>query len=516
MLFSDTSMRDFFYILNARWPTVKAHGLQVAKTCEALTVAGARVTLMVPDRTPSREVGTQNAFTFYAIPPSFPLVRLWSLELMFEGLLGRITFALQQALFALRAMFWLMGREGVIYTRDPITAGIAVLFTGLPVFWEVHDWPRRTRWFHRWLLHRLAGAVVITDALRTRLIEDHFPFDRVFLAPDGYDPALFTELPSQSEARRCLHLPTDVSIAVYAGHLYPWKGVEVLADAAAHIKGLVVYVGGTQSDIAHFQEKYGMVQNLKIIGHRPHTEIPLWLCAADVLVLPNRSESDISRQYTSPLKLFEYMASGTPIISSDLPSLREILNETTAVFVPPNNPRELADIIQNVFSDPTAKIRATHAQEVVRQYAWSNRAERILRFITGRESIAGLSELGRVIRYGIVGAGVFCVNLATFALVESVFGAGYQMSTNAAFVVTALASFFGQKYITFRDYSRDRLVFQGGATLAMVAGNLAMNNIILYFGVRILDVQAIFVQGFATIFLAVWTFAVYRRLFALR
>ena len=110
--------------------------------------------------------------------------------------------------------------------------------------------------------------------------------------------------------------------------------------------------------------------------------VPKYLAASDVLVLPN-SEKGLS-EFTSPLKLFEYMAAKRPIVASDLPSLREILSESNAVMVRPDDPAALAEGIQKVLEDEElAKKLAGNAYIDVQQYSWDKRAMRILEFVGG-------------------------------------------------------------------------------------------------------------------------------------
>ncbi|MSU73604.1 glycosyltransferase, partial [Candidatus Kaiserbacteria bacterium] len=114
------------------------------------------------------------------------------------------------------------------------------------------------------------------------------------------------------------------------------------------------------------------------VGHVPHAMVPLWQSAADVLVLPNTGTQDISTKYTSPMKLFEYMASGRPIVASDLPSIREVLPEDSGFYCAADNPRELAAAIRKVIDGPDeARLRADRAVDLVRAYAWEARARRI-------------------------------------------------------------------------------------------------------------------------------------------
>jgi glycosyltransferase involved in cell wall biosynthesis len=107
------------------------------------------------------------------------------------------------------------------------------------------------------------------------------------------------------------------------------------------------------------------------------------LAAADVLALPNSGRAAVSRYYTSPLKLFEYMAAERPIIASDLPALREIIaNEETALLVPPDDASALAAAVERLRADPAlARRLAANARSAVGAHTWERRAARILDFV---------------------------------------------------------------------------------------------------------------------------------------
>jgi glycosyltransferase involved in cell wall biosynthesis len=110
----------------------------------------------------------------------------------------------------------------------------------------------------------------------------------------------------------------------------------------------------------------------------PPADVAPYLKAADVLVLPNTATL-VSRTYTSPLKLFEYMAAGRPIIASDLPAFREVLrDEENALLVPPENPEALASAAVRLIRDPELSERlARRAFDDVEAYSWAKRAERL-------------------------------------------------------------------------------------------------------------------------------------------
>ena len=147
-------------------------------------------------------------------------------------------------------------------------------------------------------------------------------------------------------------------------------------------KSLFVFVGGTAEDIKEFKKEAEGLDNVLILGHKPHREIPYFLKAADVLVLPNKTGERLSEKYTSPLKLFEYMASGRPLVASDLSSLREILSEETAILVKSNDPRALAEGLRRALMDmELAESMAKRALDMVQQYSWHRRATSIINFL---------------------------------------------------------------------------------------------------------------------------------------
>jgi glycosyltransferase involved in cell wall biosynthesis len=113
-------------------------------------------------------------------------------------------------------------------------------------------------------------------------------------------------------------------------------------------------------------------------GLLPPADVAARLREADVLVLPNPA-SAVSNRFTSPLKLFEYMGAGRPIVASDLPSLREVLtHERNALLVPAGNPPAVTAAIRRLKDDRELGARlAAQAAEDVRAYTWERRAERL-------------------------------------------------------------------------------------------------------------------------------------------
>ena len=184
-------------------------------------------------------------------------------------------------------------------------------------------------------------------------------------------------------------------VVMYVGHMYHWKGVDTLVEAASKLSDneQIWLVGGTPEELPRIEQlaKQLELTNIHLAGYVPYEDISTYMAAADVLVIPNSGDSDISRFYTSPIKLFEYMAAKRPIIASNLPSLRDIIeHDETALLVQPDSPSSLAIAIQRLRSDLHLSSRLVdNATILVSKHTWSVRAKRILRFI---DSVMSMSD----------------------------------------------------------------------------------------------------------------------------
>lgn len=374
------------YITKARLPTEKAYGTNMVKTCEALAKAGAEVMLVAPKC--GNKSAPDDIFSYYAIKNIF---KVWYLPIVDSISLGWDGgFWINHLSFLFAIFFSRLGdkKEYVILARDELAA-LFLKMKGYRVFYDMHGFPEKKRWFWKIIMKQMDG-IIMTNQWKAEQCEMFFniPREKMVIAPNGFDQALFTVTHEKRALRAMLGLPPDAQIVLYAGHLYDWKGAHILLRVAPHSRFLFVFVGGTESDILAFREKARGLHNVMVAGYKPHAEIPKYLKAADVLVLPNSQFSKTarfsaySRNDTSPIKLFEYMASGTPIVASRLPSIQEILNEENAMLVQPDDPQELLRGIQSALENPARALsRAERALSDSKKYTWDKRAERILSFM---------------------------------------------------------------------------------------------------------------------------------------
>lgn len=370
------------YLANLRLPTEKAYGIQIIKTCEAMASNGADVSLVYPYR--RNRLIKEGISEYYGLRNKIEIKRIIVPDLFIPGILEQVSFHINNLVSGLAlAIYGVFRRSDFIYSRDELPLFI-LSFVKKNLVFEVHKLSEARRHFYRrFKSFKGLRFVVISGALEKELVKLGISPSRILVAPDGFDPEIFSinEI-DKSSARLKTGLP-DGNIIMYTGHLFEWKGAHVLAESAQLLPQFnFVFVGGTDTDVKNFKNKFGHLKNVLILGHKKHAEMPFYLKAADILVIPNSGREDISRMYTSPLKLFEYMASNRPIIASDLPSIREILNAETAIFFRPDDPRSLADSIIDLYNKPDlAKSIGGNALKTVQEYTWQKRALKILKFI---------------------------------------------------------------------------------------------------------------------------------------
>ncbi|MDD5438192.1 MAG: glycosyltransferase [Patescibacteria group bacterium] len=373
-------MDKIFYVSNIRFPTEKAHGYQIAKMCEAFSETGAEVELVVPQR--SNNIKSDGK-EYYGLKKPINVTYLPIFDAQaYPWIPETLAFGLTSLSFLFACALLKIEKNSVIYTRSPELVKLFAL-KGYKTFFECHQLPKRLVSLYAWEIKKAAGIVTISRGLKTDLVEIFkTPENKILTAPDGVDFGLFDVELDRAEARRRLNLPIDQQMAVYAGQLHDWKGVDVLANAAKLTPQVKFYfVGGTPESIGKFRAKFTNPE-FENIANLSRVDLATWLKAADVLVLPNTAKVAISERYTSPLKLFEYMASQTPIVASNLPSLREILTDEEAEFCLPDDPIDLARAIRKTLSDAeSARAKAARAYLKVKKYTWLNRSKNILDFI---------------------------------------------------------------------------------------------------------------------------------------
>lgn len=378
------------YLANIRLPTEKAHGFQIMKMCEAFVQEGAEVELILPHRkNPLRQI---DPFDYYQLKTRFVIKRLKSLDPRFLIGLGHGIYIKFQIFFFLISLFFYLffrgpRRDEIFYTRDEHLLPLLQRFSK-QVVWESHALPKRKKAYAKFFA-RCSRIIVLTAAIKKTLLDLGIPERKILIAPDAVDLGIFDLELSPQEARAKLSLFQDKIILGFTGNFRTKgmdKGLRVIFQALKILKTsnpnlILLAVGGSPEDIERYQKlarEEGVGEQVQLLGRVGQSELAIYQKAFDMLLMPFPKNEHFA-YYMSPLKLFEYMAAQRPIVASNLPSLKEILNDGNAVLVKPDDPESLVQGIEKILSDKELASRISEqAFADVQNYTWQNRARKIL------------------------------------------------------------------------------------------------------------------------------------------
>ncbi len=369
-------------------PSLAANSIQVMRMAGAWAALGHQVTLVVPHghrHLPAATAGRLDPFAFYGIEHPFTLHRLRLPGARNRlGLLGCGLGARRLA----RQRQW-----DLVYCRHPM-ASIMLARGGVRHWFEAHHFRQRGQVdrLHLPILRSplVERLVLLAENLRAPFTAAGVDPAKLLVAPDGVDlPAAdggadAAGMPADPDDRRRLRelggITDEAPVAIYAGSLNRLKGTDLLLATARQLPAVrfVLLGGPDRAAIAHYRAAAADLPNLHLAGTVEPTAVPALLRAAELLLLPHARGAE--QRYVSPLKLFEYMAAGRPIIASDLATTREVLvPEETALLVPPDDATALAAAIRRLLADNAlARRLAGAARRAAGGHTWQARAGAIL------------------------------------------------------------------------------------------------------------------------------------------
>lgn len=284
--------------------------------------------------------------------------------------------------FAFLAMFMaLRVRPDLVFTRNYVFPWLSSRL-GYATVAESHTYPdNKTAPFLRLVSAARHHAFRLWVTISQRLADYYrslgVPATKLAVLPDGVDFQLFKRpdrLPSSP-------YPKGAPVVAYVGHLYDYKGIPTILRAASLLPTVQFHlVGGWPDDVIRHRAQIQAMgsSNVTLHGLKPHAEIPPFLWQADVLLLPP-SASHPSAAWTSPLKLGEYLASGTPVVATSIPALRDWLTDDEVKFVEPDDAEAMAEGIMDVLRDPDyARALCREGLKKARALSYEGRAKKII------------------------------------------------------------------------------------------------------------------------------------------
>lgn len=346
------------------------------KMCSAIETNGENVILIVPSTFPS----VSDVFTYYNVNRKFKIKRA-GLNTK-SSKINRLSFILSSTLFAF------LSKSTFVLTRDLYVAYLLSFIK--PVYFEIHA-PilgviKKTIFSKLSKNKNLIKLISITDALGSYIVKNHnVQNNKLLILPDGAD------LPINEVDIKFTTYENNILNVGYVGHLYKGKGLEIISKLSNRLKsedGVKLHVVGGNSNDINFWKENSNSKFINFYGFVSQKKVASYINAMDVCLLPNQKvvlpngTTDLNQNisdFTSPLKMFEYMAHGKPIIASKLPVLCEVLNESNSILVSPESDCEWLDAIFEL-RDKNQRIRLGEKAkyDFEKYYTWEERARKIL------------------------------------------------------------------------------------------------------------------------------------------
>jgi len=400
------------FITNMRMPTEKAHGQQMMRMSDAFQENGVGVKFFHPKRKnlPQLETDKFNLQNFYGLKYSVKTHEFWALDFMnlsSHPIFQRPFFIIQQLSFVLSLRVKKKSMRGdtrkIYYLRDLWAfLLLKIMFSKKIIqktFLEIHSLSQnpRIQKFQIKLIKKAPGIICVTHGLKDQLMRGGIDSDKILVAHDGVDLDFFEKSLSKKEARDRLNLQKEWTILSFVGKFHTngeEKGITQILDAAQiilqkypHIHFL--FVGGPMDWANKYLKKIHQLDlpltQFHFFDRRPSKEVPLYLWASDILLMPHPWTPFYAYQ-VSPLKMFEYMASKRPIVASKLPAIMEVLShKKNALLASAGSPQDIAWQAMELLNDQKlAEEISRQAFEDVQEYTWKKRAQSIIKFIEKR------------------------------------------------------------------------------------------------------------------------------------
>lgn len=364
------------YVSDSTIPQRTANSIHVMKMCSAFSRIDHKVVLLSIKSAGSFKEEGKTDFDFYGVEPCFEIRKIHVPQMKYSILL----YSLRCGIEVLKI------RPDIVYGRCLWGIWVAAIM-GFEVIYEMHypveQMSRGEKLFFFNLVkrRRLKHLVVISHVLK-EMIKSDVSGKKIIVAHDGadlIDKDIQTFISNENGNR------TKVG---YLGHLYPGRGIELILKIASELSDIDFHIiGGTEDDIK--TRKRGIRgNNIFFHGFIPPSLTNRYIRNYDIMIMPYQKKVTVSgdkfsdtSQWMSPLKMFEYMASGKPIIASDLPVLREVLEQgKNAILADPENIAGWVSAVKYLANNEDVRKRIAQQAliDLKQSYTWEKRAQKVL------------------------------------------------------------------------------------------------------------------------------------------
>jgi len=361
---------NIIYLSSSFLPSKSANSVHVMNMCEAFENLGIKITLF---GFKGEERG--NIFDYYNVNKEFDIYTIKKRPIRFLGDLI--------ASFKIKKIILNKFYNSVIYARNFYP--LYLLKNKYKYIVESHILPEN-------IIHKRIQKVLFKNKNFIKLVvisnilkEDYLKTFPMLKPEDiivAHDAAKIAKIKSKKLTKKS----GNQKVIGYVGSLFPGKGMEIISKLTYELPKLkFIIVGGNEEEVNYWNKKCNP-KNTQLIGYVKQKDLIDYYNEFDIVLLPNQKDILVNNKrsnigkWTSPLKLFEYMAYQKPIIASDLPVLREVLNENNSILCDPENVEEWVRAIKLLIKDEklSKKIAENAYKDLINKYTWDKRAEKIL------------------------------------------------------------------------------------------------------------------------------------------
>lgn len=370
------------YLSNSIIPSRSANSIHVMKMCQGFSDNGYEVILLAPNLKNKYEKNVNDIYDFYGVRKNFKIKKLW-----YPDFWGGALF------YSLSIFFYLLINKShkLVYGRFLYGCYVAAILKKKVILEEhgsMTDTKKHVILIFKTLLKNkyFEKLIVISDALKNiYLKKNYLEASKIFVAHDGADKVLDLETTVNLFGDK-----NSLKIG-YVGHLYEGRGVEIIIECAKKLKDMTFHlVGGNSREIEYWKNYlkklglkniffYGFITPKETYKYRNSFDIVLAPYSKKVSVMKVKGNNQLeTSQFMSPLKIFEYMAHKKPIIASDLPVIREVLNEKNSILVEHNNIELWVKSIIKLKDSNLRNTIASNALNDFKNYTWKKRASSVI------------------------------------------------------------------------------------------------------------------------------------------
>ena len=385
-----------YYIFFTRnvLPQAQAHLVQVAHSANAAANLG-YPTVLVYLQPPSNltNVG-ELLYPFHPQSPQQDLAKFYNLQEQLKvaalptpwpidrvgGKLTHISTVISKYYFPVH----ILPQTKIVHTRDWNFVKTAIK-QGIPAIYEHHHHDNK-KFEPEIVNHSLFQiSVTVADTVRDSMIQNGMPPEKVIKLHNGFNEFFLKRQPKEAESwREKLLVDNRQHLVIYSGALSKFKGIDLLIEVAKELPQIQFgFAGGNESQVQAYQQmsREKQVQNVTFLGYLPQNQLSSLLQAADIFGRPHCAGKEAS--FTSPLKLFDYMASGIPIVATEIPPLMEFKSSpAVAGWCEADNPKAFAQSLEQVLLTHPRRVEGyTDNMEFVQQFSCENRIAKILSYV---------------------------------------------------------------------------------------------------------------------------------------